>query len=1706
MHFAVLGSLEARGPNGLAVDLTSRRQRQLLAALIVHAGSVVSDDRLTEMVWGDVPDGGVKALRTVVSRLRTSLGDRDGSGFIRTRPPGYVFDLDGSSLDADEFERVATAGASHHRAGEVDAAIEAFEAALALWRGPALAEFADLEWARAGAVRLEEMRTGVVEALVDARMQRGEHAALIGPLESLVREHPFRERPRTQLVTALYRAGRQTEALKAYSDYRETLAEELGLEPSVAMQELELQILRHDPALAPAASAGPTVKSYRLIERLGAGTGGQMWRATHTALRREVAVKVMKSAVVDDEGFIRSFEADMRAIANLDHPHVAPVYDYWRDPTGAYVVMPLFTAGSVDDLITADGPMALDAVARLVEQIGSALEAAHHTGAIHGSVHPGNVMLDSGGRALLADFGGAHVSPSTRAELVTDMRRVRYVAPELLSLDAAPVSSATDVFGLGRLVEAALAPADRQANRLDDVLRRATNADPSRRHASVRAFTDDFALAIRDDTAAVPPTLTHLPNPYKGLRPFGPGDAADFFGRAALIDQLLEAVAVQRFTAVVGPSGAGKSSLVRAGLLPALRSGRVDGSQDWFVITMVPGANPYEELEAALLHVAVNPPASLMEQLDSGPSGIARAVRRTLPGREGHLLLVIDQFEELYTQSDPSVADRFLDGLTKALEDRAAVVRVVITIRADFFDRPLSDHRLANLLNAGTVMVGAMSPEDLSSAIIKPAERVGLQTEPALVAELVADAASQPAALPLLQYMLTELFEHRDSDTLTHDAYRRLGGLAGVVAGRADQIYASLGAAERTAARLVFGRLVTIGDGAADTRRRVRRSQLETGTDSTATTEVVERFGDARLLVFDRDPATREPTAEIAHEALLAAWPRLHMWLEQDRDVLHSLQQISAASAAWESGGGDESDLLRGTRLAAAAGIEEIAAERLTAHEREFVGASRAAFERDEHRQRRQNRRLRSLLIGVGVLLVAAVIAGVVAVQQRNRAGEKADAAVASAFQAETERLNSLPAQLVTTNRRAALLLAVEAYNRGATPQSQGALQRALVGSAGLVTYIAGTTRYESATWIDDSRLVAVRTDAVDEYDHAGKLLRTIGIPGAERLAIAADGTIAISTHEDVISLVAPGATDGTIIAEEYHDVQVLTFSPDGTRLAVGTTAGDVSLIDRSGQPAGPTVAANPERKLEDLPIEGAFAETTPHVPASAIRGVTVVGFGGASTLATAGFGMFRLWDLATGAMLSEQPLLRKVVDTRVAAIAVDLEVTSEGDEVIIADRAHVWRFDARTGDAIGDTDLIAHATSNSVGTPESAVDLEGNLIAVDYGVGTTLVVDITDHHALPISLASQLQATAGVALAPGGNELLAAGPDGLVVLSVHGDGPLDDSFAIPYHGDVGTVAHGSVMGLQTYLTGQSGLYRVDGDLLTPIPLGLPNSWFMTFTNNDRYVVAVGAHDVALIDAATGAIVTKFPGWDTSAMGGALGELVSPDGSIAVISGPKGYTELRSTVDGSILHKIDRFGPFGLSFDPHADRLAVWSADGAGVYDLETQAYVEFAPKGSDVVRLAFTPDGSRLLNFRSDGSIIVRDSDTLQPIGKPFVGNTSAAAGDLGPWFTADGSVMITSSDGSGRMWDMATRTQIGDAFPSDVAWTASASADGLWLATGRGDRAVRWNIDTSTWTTIACAVAGRNLTVGEWDELGPRGVAYHETCPRQPTPSATH
>ncbi|MGI9623439.1 MAG: protein kinase domain-containing protein, partial [Acidimicrobiales bacterium] len=747
----VLGPIEVHGPRE-AIDLGGRRQRRLLAALSANAPDVVSVDRLAEIVWEGTPSAAAnRTLQTYVSRLRRSLeeaGTSNGEAVTRAEP-GYCLAA-GATIDAAVFEQRLTDAINANAAGDPARAVLLLDEAERLWRGGAYAEFADEEWIRPEVERLEELRVVAVEERVEARLALGAHAEVIAELQRLVADHPLRERPRRQLMLALYRAGRQAESLRSSHAYREVLAE-IGLEPTDEFSDLESQVAAHAPELSYDATQGRSLRGYQLFEELGTGSFATVMRGTQPSVGREVAIKVIRAELANRPQFIRAFETEAQLVARLEHPYIVPLYDFWREPGRAYLVMRLMRGGRLESRLTTH-PLSFEETKELVTDIGSALTCAHRAGVVHRDVKSANVLLDGEGNYYLGDFGIA-MEPGSGddGDLTQAFGSPAYASPEQVRRQ--PVGTATDIYGFGvRVFEAltgtlpfestsstaelesqidtrAMPPISSHRagvpEQLDAVLRRATATFPTDRHPDVAAFVAEVVDALSASingsgtSASESPTSGEAAavNPYKGLRAFTEADASDFHGRNDLVAAMLERLdgmgPRHRLVTVIGPSGSGKSSAVRAGLIPAVREGRIATSNDWFITTMTPGSSPYEELEAALLRVAVNPPQQLLGQLSEDERGIARSARRLLPDDRAQLLLVVDQFEELFVMTPPEIRHRFLAGLAAAIADPRSQLRVVATLRADFYDRPLSSAELADLTKSSAITVTPLAPNEL---------------------------------------------------------------------------------------------------------------------------------------------------------------------------------------------------------------------------------------------------------------------------------------------------------------------------------------------------------------------------------------------------------------------------------------------------------------------------------------------------------------------------------------------------------------------------------------------------------------------------------------------------------------------------------------------------------------------------------------------------------------------------------------------------------------------------------------------------------------------------------------------------------------------------------------------------------------------------------------------------------------------------------
>jgi formylglycine-generating enzyme required for sulfatase activity len=418
-------------------------------------------------------------------------------------------------------------------------------------------------------------------------------------------------------------------------------------------------------------------------------------------------------------------------------------------------------------------------------------------------------------------------------------------------------------------------------------------------------------------SAAGPPLWPD--SPFPGLRAFTPTDAPIFFGRGRETDGLISKLAdpTVRFLAVVGASGSGKSSLVAAGLIPRLQAGAFEGSQDWAWGRFTPGEagdNPFIALAMVFkdaLQLRGQQPRALAEKLAEQPIALAELRELALAGKPkwAELLLFIDQFEELFTLVTSRYVGPFVEWLRQAAHTER--IRVVATLRADFYHRCVEQLPLAELLRSGSYPLAAPGPGALHEMITRPAERAGLAFEADLAERMLDDTGTAPGALALLAFALFELWQARTKDgLLTQAAYDGFKGVHGAIAKRAEDTVSQLGVTPHTLGE-VFQELVEIEEGGVVTRQRAPWARLVKTADAE---RLVNAFIAARLLVASRGE-DGQAVVEVTHEALFTAWQTLSVWLDTHREQLKAGQDLEEAAQEWQALGERGSGLASGARL-----------------------------------------------------------------------------------------------------------------------------------------------------------------------------------------------------------------------------------------------------------------------------------------------------------------------------------------------------------------------------------------------------------------------------------------------------------------------------------------------------------------------------------------------------------------------------------------------------------------------------------------------------------------------------------------------------------------------------------------------------------------------------------------------------------------------
>ncbi|WP_053736743.1 hypothetical protein [Nocardia sp. NRRL S-836] len=506
--------------------------------------------------------------------------------------------------------------------------------------------------------------------------------------------------------------------------------------------------------------------------------------------------------------------------------------------------------------------------------------------------------------------------------------------------------------------------------------------------AYVKACGGDVAeWEQRWRTIAAPPKPAGVA-PYVGLQAFQREDADRFFGREQLTAKLAALVARRSFVGVFGASGSGKSSLLRAGLLP-----RLDHA-----LVLTPGVRPVDECAVRLARLTGGSAVAVRADL-ADPAALGLLVEQ----HDRRLVLVVDQFEEVFTLAGPQERDWFVQALVRA-------PHVVIGVRADFYGHVGRHPELVEALEGGQFLVGPMTADELRRAITEPARHVGATVENALVTRLIADVAGEAAALPLVQHALAETWHRRRGMTLTLAGYEEVGGVEHAIARTAESVYAELSPARQRTARQIFLRLIAPGEGTEDTKRRALRDGLDAS--------VLDRLATARLVTLSAQHA------ELTHEALIRSWPRLRDWVAASRNTLRVHHQLTEAAADWD--GHDRDVLYKGARLAQAA---ELDADSLTAPERAFLRASQAD-------DRRRGRLARMVVIVLAVLVVLLAGTVVFAVSKSEEAADRSEAAVAAAAAAQARwLLNSGDLE-----QGRAIRVALAAYRVAATAESRDVL------------------------------------------------------------------------------------------------------------------------------------------------------------------------------------------------------------------------------------------------------------------------------------------------------------------------------------------------------------------------------------------------------------------------------------------------------------------------------------------------------------------------------------------------------------------------------------------------------------------------------------------------------------------------------------------
>jgi WD40 repeat protein/predicted Ser/Thr protein kinase len=747
-----------------------------------------------------------------------------------------------------------------------------------------------------------------------------------------------------------------------------------------------------------AAVIGTRLGPYEILAPLGAGGMGEVYRARDSRLDRTVALKVLPGEFLEDEERRRRFEKEARLLASLNHPNIATIFSF-EELEGRHVLaMELLEGESLRDVILRRTP-ATRHVLSWALQTAQGLAAAHQKGIVHRDIKPENLFLTTEGRLKILDFGLAKLIARTAAE--TDaatasgpstpgvvLGTVAYMSPEQVAAEG--VDHRSDIFSLGIVLYELLSrenpfrratvpatltailhetPLDLSVSQpgISAAVERIVRTCLGKRREERFQSAHDLALALEvllgGGSAAAALGQVEERSPYPGLSSFTEEDAGRFFGREAEVEALWRRLRDRRLLAVIGPSGAGKTSFVRAGVVASRPEG-------WAAIAATPGVAPLRGLGQALGPQLANDPEALRKLAAFEDPETAFDLLSRWRRFHEEALVVVDQFEELFTLNPPEAQARFASLLGRLASE--ADVHVLLSLRDDFLMRCHAHEPLASVFKELTPL-GPMTAEGLRRALVEPASSRGYRFEDeALIDEMVGAVEGARGALPLLAFAVSRLWEKRNVEEklLTRAAYMEIGGVAGALARHAEETLERIGFDQETTVREVFSNLTT----AQGTRAALDREELLSALpDRFAAETVLTRLIDARLLTsWETEAMGGQPARhriEIVHESLLSAWPRLVRWQTQDADGAQLRDQLRQAAHLWEERGKTDDLLWTGSTFLDYRAWRGRYPGKLSSLEEGFAASMAALSERKRRRRRATyGSVLAASLVGLGVM------------------------------------------------------------------------------------------------------------------------------------------------------------------------------------------------------------------------------------------------------------------------------------------------------------------------------------------------------------------------------------------------------------------------------------------------------------------------------------------------------------------------------------------------------------------------------------------------------------------------------------------------------------------------------------------------------------------------------------------------------------------